>query len=614
MHQFRLADPDLAALGAGRPSPATLALLRRAQLSRHLLLLREIRLSVIKNPIWYDNVHAMPVPESRALIADPMTGLWAAHALTTLRPSPAPPEQKPTPGESSQPTGRKAAPGEPSEPAEQATAIGELPEAAGREAAGREATGRDAVGQDAAGRDATGRETAIGELPEPVGHVLSVTHGGRTLTVRLDDRGPLRHLLGLTPTEPLTLAEVAQWRESLDEAWRILVTRHPTAAAVVEGVLRVVVPARPDPRAEGVSATSAVAFGAIAMSAPADGPGLAVALLHENQHSVLNAVNGLFELVEPGNQRGYSPWREDPRPTLGILHGVYAFLAVTRFWRAELHARAAAKKRDTETAGPSAEAQSAEAQSAEAQSAEAGGAGASDAGADGADEAEFEFARWRAAVYETTGQLLDGGELTAAGTRLAGALRDEVAPWLDEAVDPEVERLADLARADHYACWRLRNLTLAPDDVDALARAWRAGRDAPAVRSAVTDSERVVESSPRLRMIRALLRGDPVGDARATGGDANGDAGADAGGGAGAGENAGAGGSAGDVAAVRGDVGGALTAYQISLERDRDQEPAWSGLALVSPHQALRRRPEVVRAAALALPEADIADLAAWLS
>ncbi len=88
-------------------------------------------------------------------------------------------------------------------------------------------------------------------------------------------------------------------------------------------------------------------------------------------------------------------------------------------------------------------------------------------------------------------------------------------------------------------------------------------------------------------MIRALLRGDPLDAADH---------------------------DPGDVACVRGDAGAALTTYRISLGSDRDQESAWSGLALVSPHPALRRRPELVRAAARALPEADIADLAAWLS
>ncbi|GIE88074.1 aKG-HExxH-type peptide beta-hydroxylase [Actinoplanes regularis] len=480
MRPFRLADSDLAALGAGRPSPGTLGLLRRARLSRHLLLLREARRAVPERLAWYDDLGALTPAAARTRIADPLVGLWSARVLAALR---------------------------------------------------------------------AGPETALGELPEPVGHLIRVTHSGRTLTVRLDDRGPLRHLLGLPPAERLAPTELAHWHDCLDAAWRILVTRHPTAAGILDGVLQVIVPARPDPLAEGVSATSAGAFGAVAMSAPATGTGLAVALLHETQHSVLNAVHGLFELVHPGGRLGYSPWREDPRPTFGVLHGAYAFLAVARFWRTEL-------RHDGATAP-------------------------------GRGAAEFEFARWRTAVHETAGRLLAGGELTAAGVRLVGALRDEVEPWLAEPVDPEVERLADLARADHHARWRLRNLTPSPGDLTALAGAWRAGRPAMPVESTVADGVRTIESSPRLRLIRAVLRGDTAGAEE---------------------------GDPGDVACVRGSRRDALTSYQASLSKDRAHDAAWGGLALVSPHPALRRRPELVRAAALALPEADLAALADWLS
>ncbi|AEV82032.1 hypothetical protein ACWT_1016 [Actinoplanes sp. SE50] len=527
MRQFRLADAALADLGAGRPSPATLGLLRRAQLSRNLLLLRQLRRSVTEKPIWYARLAALSPQDARTRIVDPMTGLWAAHALTT------PPH----------------------------------------------------------GLDAP---------LEPVGHLLTVTCAGRELTVRLDDRSPLRHLLGLPPADPLTAAEVTHWQECLEAAWRILVTRHPAAADTLAAVLRVIVPARPDPLAEGVSATSAEAFGAVAMSTPITGTGMALALLHETQHSVLNAVNGLFDLVEPGGAPGYSPWREDPRPASGILHGVYAFLAVTRFWRTAIRA----------------------------------------GGAPAGSEAEFEFARWRTAVHETAGRLLRAGEpttgiarqaagepttgtapqaagepitgearpaageptavgtrpaageLTAAGRRLVGALRDEVEPWLAEPLDPEVTRLADLARTDHHARWRLRNLAIPAEGLKALVSAWAAERPAPAVESTVAERPRREEPHHRLRLIRARLRGDHRFPAEAR-------------------ETTTA---AADDACLDGRWQDALTAYATILGQDRDDAAAWSGLALVSPLPALRRRPELVRAAAAALPGADIAVLAAWLS
>ncbi|MEV6299592.1 HEXXH motif-containing putative peptide modification protein [Actinoplanes sp. NPDC051861] len=469
---FRLSDPAFAALGAGRPDAGTLATLRRAQLSRHLLLLREIRRAQRGSPAWYTRLTRADPGEARRQIADPMTGLWAAHTL----------------------------------------------------------------------------RTGGTEGPRPGGHSLRSTHGDLTLTVRLDDTDPLRSRLGLAPTGPLSDTEVTHWQHCLDEAWRVLVVRHRAAASTMAAVLRVIVPVHPDPAAEGISSTSAEAFGAVAMSPPADPVALAVGLLHEVQHSVLNAVHQLFELVLPGGERGYSPWRDDPRPAFGILHGTYAYLSVTRFWRTE----AAAGSR---------------------------------AGA-------FEFARWRTAVAESARALLPGGTLTAAGTRFVTALHEEVRPWLTDPVDSEVERLAGLAREDHVARWRLRNLEVTPADAAELARAWREGRPAPRVRSILGKAlGRELENSPRARLAREMAKSGGANDPAAPPGGRV---------------------RAGDDALLRGDLGRARVAYQKCLDFGNDD--AWSGLSLVSPHEALRRNPELVRAAALAIPEADVAALADWLS
>ncbi|SDT69698.1 aKG-HExxH-type peptide beta-hydroxylase [Actinoplanes derwentensis] len=358
-------------------------------------------------------------------------------------------------------------------------------------------------------------------------HVLTSRCAGLTLTVRLEDTDPVRSRLGLTPTPALSPAEVAHWRTCLDRAWTVLVHRHRPAAETMAAVLRVIVPVRPDPSAEGISATSTEAFGAVAMSSPAGPDALAAGLLHETQHSVLNATHLLFDLVEPGGPAGYSPWRDDPRPAFGVLHGAYAYLAVTRFRRSE-PGRAAA----------------------------------------------FEFARWRSAVAGAAAGLLAGGELTPAGVRFTSALLAEVRSWCDEPVEPEIQRLADLANADHRARWRLRNLTVAPEDTARLVAAWHAGSGPPPIAGVLTTtSGRALANSPRLPLIRAMVDGRELG------------------GGA-------------DAACVRGDHGAAVTAYQNN----------WDGLALVSPHPALRHRPEVVRAAALALPGVPVGSLADWLS
>ncbi|WP_433828610.1 aKG-HExxH-type peptide beta-hydroxylase [Actinoplanes sp. CA-015351] len=473
---FLLSDTAFAALGAGRPDPGTLETLRRAQLSRTLLLLREICRRRPHTPAWYSRLTSATPDEANRLIADPMTALWAAQALR----------------------------------------------------AGDEATGHD--------------------LPQP-GRPLTATAQDQSLRVRVEDSSSVRHGFGLPPAAPLTTAERDHWQRCLDGAWEILVNRHRPAAEMLAAVLKVIVPVRPDPAAEGISATSSEAFGAVAMSSPADAAALAVGLLHETQHSVLNATNLLFDLVHPGGGPGYSPWRDDPRPASGVLHGTYAYLAVTRFWRAE---RASG-------------------------------------GTNSSSGAEFEFARWRVAVAEAADRLLNGGELTEAGTRFVTALLDEVQQWLGEPVDEEIERLATLARTDHRLRWRLRNLTVAPEDAAGLAAAWREGRPPPAVTSVLAPGTgRALENSPRLRLVRSLIKGQDAGQ--------NGFA------------------ADGDAACVRGDDGAALRAYEMGLEKERDRDLTWAGLALVSPRPALRSRPEVVKAAAMAAPEAPVDALADWLS
>jgi len=206
---------------------------------------------------------------------------------------------------------------------------------------------------------------------------LTSTHDGLHLRVRLEDRDPRRHLLGLRPTPPLTDQDTAHWLHCLDDAWRLLVDRHRPDAAILATVLRCIVPVEPDPAVRGISATSADAYGAVAMSAPEDGTALAVGLLHEVAHSVLNGTQHLFDLLRRPDSLGYSPWRDDPRPASGVLHGAYAYLAVTRFWRTE-------------------------------------------AAATGDRRAAFEFARWREAVASAADGLADGGLTPAAIGRAPG--------------------------------------------------------------------------------------------------------------------------------------------------------------------------------------------------
>ena len=480
MLTFRLSDDAFAALAAGRPTAATLAELRKAQISRHLLLLREIlRLENGKTPIWY--AEQRPGPGVRDGLADPMKALHTAATLAAFR------ARTPPPGPD-----------------------------------------------------------------EPSPHHLSITEDGLTLRVRLEDTDPLRARLGLTPSRQLTGQEVDTWRRLLAEAWRLLVARHRPAAATIAAVLRVIVPIEPDPDSAGLSATSAEAFGAVALSTPADATALAVGLLHETQHSLLNATRTLFDLVLPGAPRAYSPWRDDPRPPFGLLHGAYAYLAVTRFWRTE-------------------------------------------AAVSGHALAQFEFARWRHAVADSADAL--AGCLTPAGARFVQALRAEVGGWLADEVDPWVERLAHGANVEHRVRWRLRNLTV---DTEALIAAWPGGRP-PAARLRAGDTGRALEHSDRLDLVHRLLReGDqslPPGSRQRPGDDAwlRGESGA------------------ARHAYVQSLKRSVRRAIEPEISPGPREVDLWAGIAIAGPWRSVRERPELVRAAYHALPDQELDKIADWL-
>ncbi|GAA0532253.1 hypothetical protein GCM10010172_11270 [Paractinoplanes ferrugineus] len=536
MRTFRLTDTAFTALAAGRPSAATVGVLRRAQASRHLLELSEIRKL------------GGPVPEPIELF-DPMAALHTAVTRTALRAGQTPPPPR---------------------------------------------------------RAAT--------------HHLSASHRGHTLRVRLEDTDPLRAELGLTPSGRLTTDEVAEWQRLLSSAWELLTTRHREAAEIMAATLRVLVPVEPDPGASGLSATSAVAFGAVAISTPGDPRSFAVGLLHECQHSLLNATFTLFDLVNPGGARVCSPWRDDPRPLSGLLHGAYAYQSVARFWHVESRRRIPRQRpghaalpglsparqdsaahlsavgSTARTDGP-VEVSGPDETGPHGPAAGSGGGLAPEAQSrdGGAAElrgrlAEFEFARWRGAVLSAADTLLSSAHLTAAGTRFVGAMRAEVAGLPVGSVHPRVARLAAGANAEHRARWRLRNLAVPAHTLAELVSAWRAGRPAPvpAESELRADSGRRLESSGRLRLVHEALNDRPAA----------------------------AGLRPGDAAYLDGDGGTALVAYIEEVELGAPDLDCWAGISALSPQVALRERPEVVRAVWIKLIKSEkvgLTALAAWV-
>lgn len=367
----------------------------------------------------------------------------------------------------------------------------------------------------------------------------------------LEDLDPYRGYGRLAVTGRVDPPTAERWQEALTAAWRLLGEHHPGYAAALDAAWNSLVPLDLRPGEKHVSADSADAFGAIAVSGPPDPTTLAMSLVHEFQHAKLNALHDLDPLFDPGGTpRFYAPWRPDPRPVGALLHGVYAHLGVTDFWR--VHRRVATGNER--------------------------------------HIAEVEFARWLTQTLEAAQFLAGCDELTPAGTRFLAAATDRLTGWLGEPVSARSAEVAALAALDHRACWRLRNLAAEEDDVRRLAAAWRAGRAATGpvrVRLAPRPGRR----NTRPDLLYQRLR-DPEGFARETRG-REGDP---------------------DMAYARGDHGAAADGYRARLAANAHDRHAWTGLGLTGDRtSALLHRPEVVYALYHELVGPSPEELADWL-
>ncbi|MET7422741.1 HEXXH motif-containing putative peptide modification protein [Dactylosporangium sp. NPDC005555] len=153
------------------------------------------------------------------------------------------------------------------------------------------------------------------------------------LDVAVEDQDPVRDCYGMPVSDPLSHADRRHWSAQIAGAWDLLVAFHPQPATEIGEYLKVLVPLADRVGDASLSATSRDAYGAVALTAPADSTTLAVALLHERQHALCNAVLDLVPLVRTGGQaRYFAPWRRDARPADGLLHGTVAFFGVADGW------------------------------------------------------------------------------------------------------------------------------------------------------------------------------------------------------------------------------------------------------------------------------------------
>lgn len=118
------------------------------------------------------------------------------------------------------------------------------------------------------------------------------------------------------------------WTTALADAAAIIARAAPTLAAELQHSLHRVIPVGYRDRAH-LSASYLEAPGTVYLTLHPSALTLAEALIHETQHGKLNALRWLDPLLL--NEQGEavrSPVRPDPRPLLGVLLAVHAFVPV----------------------------------------------------------------------------------------------------------------------------------------------------------------------------------------------------------------------------------------------------------------------------------------------
>ncbi|HXC81149.1 MAG TPA: HEXXH motif domain-containing protein [Trebonia sp.] len=416
-HRLPASAFDVLAAGGGA---AAIGLLRRSQYSKHVLLLRGIGEHA---PAAYDllaRAQRRDPGAVGAVVRYPAVGAWAYRTTLALRGGPR------RPGACADGLGNIAAAaairaGEPGEIPVSAVdgrvvlpSLGAVDVGAGAGVATVRITPDGARVRIAGGHvdiPARYREAAAGWRPlRPV-----LPAAGEMAGILLDDIDPFRMPAAAhTAVAP----DLSTWRPAFAGAWDLLRQHHPRVAAEVAAVIAVAVPLATPPHGQ-VSSSAPEAFGAVAMSEPADARGLALTLAHEVQHMKLSAVLDLVSLTHADDgSRYYAPWREDPRPASGLLQGTYAHLGVTGFWRRQR---------------------------------------AADAVGDADAVADTEFARWREATAVGCGTLLASGQLTRDGERFVATMSATLRRWLDEPVPGPARRLATAENERHRARWEDRH-------------------------------------------------------------------------------------------------------------------------------------------------------------
>jgi HEXXH motif-containing protein len=231
----------------------------------------------------------------------------------------------------------------------------------------------------------------------------------------VEDLDPHRHLYHVRGTERLSPREADAWLSSFRGGWAVLSRHCPRRAHSIAAGLHSIVPLeRPDPRSSR-SATSDEAVGVVATDLPASDVDFAVTLVHEFQHSKLQAVHDVAPLFTASEEEHFAPWRTDPRPLGGFLQGTYAFLGVADAWRS-LHETPGAFPRAAE-----------------------------------------EFAQTRAYLTDAAARLARSAALTDAGRLFVARMTASIAALGEVRVPGSAEAAARRGLEEIRAAWELHN-------------------------------------------------------------------------------------------------------------------------------------------------------------
>jgi uncharacterized protein len=151
----------------------------------------------------------------------------------------------------------------------------------------------------------------------------------------LDDLDPFRDCYGWEVSPRLPDDAAATWIIMLPAAVKALDEWSPEYAEQVRTSVRTVVPLIAEAAGAERSATSRHAFGSIAAALPEHPRALAMLLVHESQHLLLDTVFDMYDLSDETDTRTFTVgWRSDPRPIPAVLHGIFAHIGMAEVWSA----------------------------------------------------------------------------------------------------------------------------------------------------------------------------------------------------------------------------------------------------------------------------------------